>query len=522
MILMASVDWIIAGGSLGGGILIGFLLWRFLDTRSRRTWAAQKQEQLDQARREADALVREARLCAEEENLRRRRQCEDELSRRRLELETEEHRLTQREAILQFQTETQAERERKLAEAKAVVEKAQCQIDTVRAEAEDLLRQRRQQLAEVAHLDEGQARAALLHEIDQEVQKDAADLARHVLESARAKAEDQARRIIATAIQRYAGEHAFESTSATVSLNGHDIKGRIIGREGRNIRAFEAATGVTVLIDDTPGTVVLSGFDPVRREVARQSMERLIADGRIHPGRIEEVVKKVNEEIEETILRAGEEAVFKVGLPPMHPEIVKLLGRLRFRHSYSQNILDHSIEVAHLAGLMAAELGTDITVARRAGLLHDIGKAVNHEVEGSHAAIGADLIQRYGESPEVVQAVASHHDEQPHVGLTGLLVSAADAISASRPGARSESMTTYLQRLEDLERIGTGFAGVEKCYAVQAGREVRVFVKPEAVDDQSALTLARGIARKIEEDLLYPGQIRVTVVRETRCVEFAK
>lgn len=522
MISMASVDWIIAGGSLGGGILIGSLLWRFLDVRSRRACAAQKQELLDQARREADALLREARLNAEEENLRRRRQCEDELSRRRLELETEEHRLTQREAMLQFQTENQTERERKLAEAKAVVEKAQCQIETVRAEAEELLRQRRQQLAEVAHLEEAQARAALLHEIDQEVQKDAADLTRHVLESARARAEEQARRIIATAIQRYAGEHAFESTSATVSLNGHEIKGRIIGREGRNIRAFEAVTGVTVLIDDTPGTVVLSGFDPVRREVARQSMERLIADGRIHPGRIEEVVKKVNEEIEETILRAGEEAVFKVGLPPMHPEIVKLLGRLRFRHSYSQNILDHSIEVAHLAGMMAAELGTDVTLARRAGLLHDIGKAVNHEVEGSHAAIGADLIQRYGESPEVVQAVASHHDEQPHVGLTGLLISAADAISASRPGARSESMTTYLQRLEDLERIGSGFAGVEKCYAVQAGREVRVFVKPDAVDDQSALTLARGIARKIEEDLLYPGQIRVTVVRETRCVEFAK
>lgn len=522
MISRASVDWIVAGGSLGGGILIGFWLWRLLDLRSRRAFAAQKRELLDQARREADALAREARLTAEEENLRRRRQFEDELSRRRQESETEEHRLAQREAILQLQTENQSERERKLAEARAVVEKAQSEIESLRSEATTLLQQHRHQLANVAHLDEAEARAALLHEIDQEIQKDAADLTRHVLESARVRAEEQARRIIAIAIQRYAGEHAFESTSATVSLNGHDIKGRIIGREGRNIRAFEAVTGVTVLIDDTPGTVVLSGFDPVRREVARQSMERLIADGRIHPGRIEEVVKKVNEEIEETILRAGEEAVFKVGLPPMHPEIVKLLGRLRFRHSFSQNILDHSIEVAHLAGLMAAELGTDVSVARRAGLLHDIGKAVNHEVEGSHAAIGADLVQRYGESPEVVQAVASHHDEQPHVGLAGLLVSAADAISASRPGARSESMTTYLQRLEDLERIGTAFEGVEKCYAVQAGREVRVIVKPEAVDDQRAMTLARGIAHKIEEDLLYPGQIRVTVVRETRCVEFAK
>jgi ribonuclease Y len=279
---------------------------------------------------------------------------------------------------------------------------------------------------------------------------------------------------------------------------------------------------VTVLIDDTPGTVLLSGFDPVRREVARQAMERLIADGRIHPGRIEEVVRKVQEEMEETILRSGEEAVFKVGLPPMHVEIVKLLGRLKFRHSYAQNILAHSIEVAHLAGLMASELAADTMTTRRAGLLHDIGKAVNHEMEGSHAAIGAELIQRYGEPPEVVQAVAAHHDEQPQVGIIGLLVSAADAISASRPGARSESMTTYLKRLEELERIGTGFAGVEKCYAVQAGREVRVLVRPEEVDDQQAFALARNIAHKIEEDLQYPGQIRITVVRETRCIEFAK
>jgi ribonuclease Y len=251
-------------------------------------------------------------------------------------------------------------------------------------------------------------------------------------------------------------------------------------------------------------------------------MERLVADGRIHPGRIEEVVKKVTEEMEETIVRAGEEAVFKVGLPPLHPELVRLLGRLRFRHSFAQNILDHSIEVAHLAGLLAAELGANVLLARRAGLLHDIGKAVNHEVEGSHAAVGAELIKRHGECPEVVHAVASHHGEQPHQSILGPLVSAADAISASRPGARSESMTTYLQRLEDLERIGASFPGVEKCYAVQAGREVRIFVRPDTVDDLGAHLLARNIARKIENDLLYPGQIRVTVVRETRCVEFAK
>ena len=522
MILMASVDWILAGGCLGGGCLAGFLLWRFLDRRAGRAASIRERELLDRARREAETLQREARLAADEQSLQRRRQVEEEINARRGAQDSSEMRLAQREAVLELQVQNLAERERALAESRAGVERREAVIATLQEQAEALVRRRREQLAASAHLPEAEARATLLREIEQEAQKDAADLTRHLLDNARARAEEQARRIIALAIQRYAGVHAFETTTATVSLNGHDIKGRIIGREGRNIRAFESVTGVTVLIDDTPGTVVLSGFDPVRREVARQSMERLITDGRIHPGRIEEVVKKVNEEMEETIVRAGEEAVFKVGLPPMHPEIVKLLGRLRFRVSYSQNILDHSIEVAHLCGLLAAEIGGDLTLARRAGLLHDIGKAVNHEVEGAHAAIGAELLQRYGESPEVVQAVASHHDEQPHVGITGLLVSAADAISASRPGARSESMTTYIQRLEDLERIGTGFPGVEKCYAVQAGREVRVMVRPDDVDDEAAFALARNIARKIEEVLLYPGQIRVTVVRETRCVDFAK
>jgi ribonuclease Y len=300
------------------------------------------------------------------------------------------------------------------------------------------------------------------------------------------------------------------------------MKGRIIGREGRNIRAFEAATGITVLIDDTPNAVVLSGFDPVRREIAREAMERLILDGRIHPTRIEEVVAKVTQEMDETILRAGEDAVLRTGLAPMHAEIVKVLGRLRFRQSFSQNILEHSIEVAHLMGLMAAELGIDMTSAKRAGLLHDIGKALSHEIEGPHAIVGADFIKRFGESDEVINGVASHHDEVPHVGLLGILVSAADAISASRPGARAETMTTYIKRVEALEKIGLSFPGVEKCFAVQAGRELRVIVEPGKVDDEGSFALARNIARKIEEELQYPGQIRVTVMRETRCVEFAK
>ncbi len=300
------------------------------------------------------------------------------------------------------------------------------------------------------------------------------------------------------------------------------MKGRIIGRDGRNIRAFEAATGITVLIDDTPNAVVLSGFDPVRREIAREAMTRLILDGRIHPTRIEEVVAKVTQEMDETIVRLGEEAVQKSGLPPMHPEVVKLLGKLHFRRSYSQNVLDHSVEVAHLMGLMAAELGLDTVTAKRAGLLHDIGKAVSHEVEGPHAVIGADFVKRHGESEEVVNGVASHHNDVPPVGPWGILVSAADAISASRPGARSENMSVYLKRVEDLEQLAMSFPGVEKCFAVHAGRELRVLVQPDHVTDDQAFALARNIAQKIENELQYPGQIKITVIRETRCIEVAK
>jgi len=385
-----------------------------------------------------------------------------------------------------------------------------------------LTQQRKEELSRIARLTEADARAVFLKETEEESLRDATNLTRRILEDAKLRAEADAQRILCIALQRYAGEYTFETTTATITLSNEEIKGRIIGREGRNIRAFEAATGVTVLIDDTPNAVVLSGFDPVRREIARESMQRLILDGRIHPTRIEEVVTKVSQEIDETILRAGHEAVFKVGLAPVHPEIVKLLGRLRFRHSFSQNVLDHSIEVAHLVGLLAAELGLNVMIAKRTALLHDIGKAVNHEVEGAHALVGADLLKRYGESEEVVNGVASHHDEAPAIGPWGILVSAADAISASRPGARSETMTTYLKRLENLEKVGLSFPGVDKCFAIQAGRELRVMVQPDQINDEQAYALARSLARKIEDQLQYPGQIRVTVIRETRCVEFAK
>jgi ribonuclease Y len=414
------------------------------------------------------------------------------------------------------------QRENDMRNRQETLEQKEAALEAESGELDWLLKLRKEQLQKLSHLSETEARALLLKEVEQDAVQDATDLTRHILDEARLKAEEQARRVISLAIQRYAGEHTFEATTATVALEGDDIKGRIIGREGRNIRAFEAATGVTVLIDDTPNAVVLSGFDPVRREIAREAMQRLILDGRIHPTRIEEVVARVAEEMDESILRAGEEAVMKVGLPSLNVEIIKLLGRLRFRYSFSQNILDHSIEVAHLMGLMAAELNLDAATAKRAGLLHDIGKAINHEVEGAHAIIGADFIKRYGESDDVVNGVASHHDEVPHTNVLGILVSAADAISASRPGARSESLTTYIKRLENLEKLGRSFPGVDRCFAVQAGRELRVMVQPEQINDDDAFVLARNIARKIEEELHYPGQIRVTVIRETRCVEFAK
>jgi ribonuclease Y len=389
-------------------------------------------------------------------------------------------------------------------------------------ELTELTRQRREQLQKLAGMSDAEAREKLLREIEQEAVRDAGNLTRHILDDAKAGAEAKARQIISVAIQRYASNHTFENTTTTIALPSDEIKGRIIGREGRNIRAFEAAVGVTILVDDTPGAVVISGFDPVRREIAREAMSRLIQDGRIHPTRIEEIVAEVTQEMDGTIVRLGEEAVAKTGLPPLHPEIVKLLGRLHFRHSYSQNILDHSVEVAHLMGLMAAELGVDVASAKRAGLLHDIGKAVNHEIEGPHAVVGADFIKRFGEADAVVNGVASHHNDVPPIGPLGILVSAADAISAARPGARSETMTTYLKRIESLEKIASSFPGVEKSFAVQAGRELRVLVQPDQVNDEEAFELARKIATRIQNELQYPGQIKVTVIRETRCVEVAK
>jgi ribonucrease Y len=509
-------------GFLGLGVLLGIGWFWWQERRRQSALELETTARMDNVRREAETIVREAHLSANAQLLKQQEEMKEALTTHRREIAEQELRLDQRDALINRQLEGLVLKEQALREQQLELKSRENELAAQREEAVQQAAQWRDKIIKLSHLNESEVRVLLMKQVEQESLKDAADLARHILEEAKVKAESQARNVLSLAIQRYAGEHAFETTTATITLPNEEIKGRIIGREGRNIRAFEAATGVTVLIDDTPNAVVLSSFDPVRREIAREAMQRLILDGRIHPTRIEEVAVKVSQEIDEAILRAGEEAVFKVGLPPLHLEIVKLLGRLRFRHSFSQNILDHSIEVAHLAGLMAAEIGLNVPLTKRTGLLHDIGKALDHEVEGAHALIGADFLRRFGEVEEVINGVAAHHEEVPHTSSLGVLVSAADAISASRPGARSETMATYIKRLEGLEKIGLSMDGVEKCYAVQAGRELRVMVQPENTSDDQAFALARHLARKIEDELQYPGQIRVTVIRETRCIEFAK
>jgi len=520
--MFSAINLYVDGALVLAGGAVGYWLFRWKERNLKKAVELQQQQVLDAARRDTEAVAREARIKAAEEAHKLREETEQSFSARRKELADLEGRITQRESLVNRQLENIVTDEKNVRAQRDACATQSAELERKLAEAGHLKAERLARLQSAGRLNEAEARTQLLREIEQAAQRDAADLTRKIVSEAKSQAEDKARRIISLAIQRYAADHTFETTTATISLADPELKGRIIGREGRNIRAFEAITGVTVLIDDTPNAVVLSGFDPVRREIAREAMQRLILDGRIHPTRIEEVVAKVKDEMDETIPRLGHEAINKLGLPPMHDDVVRLLGKLHFRMSFSQNILDHSVEVAHLTGMIAAELGLDVTAAKRAGLLHDLGKAVSHEIEGPHAIVGADILKRLGESPEVVNAVASHHDEVPHEGPLGILVSAADAISGARPGARSETMTTYIKRLEDLERISLSFAGVEKAYAVSAGRELRIFVQPDKISDEQASVLARNIVRRVEDELQYPGQIRVTVVRETRVVEYAK
>ena len=477
----------------------------------------------EHSRREAEVLTRSARMLTREETDRLRVEIENAIGAESEEIRQREKRLEERESLLDRQLQSLLENEKQLQQKQATVHQLETDLSDQLGAAEILVAENKEALSKITGMSPDDAREQLFEIIGDETKMEASQISKAIVDGAKDHAEEKARRIIGLAIQRYSGEHTYEATTATISLNGdEEIKGRIIGREGRNVRAFEMATGVTVLIDDTPNTVVLSGFDPIKRVIARESMSRLVKDGRIHPTRIEEVVSKVTEENDYNLANVGEEAAQRAGVSTLSQDVLSVLGKLRYRSSYSQNVLAHSVEVAHLMGLLAAEIGLDVSKAKRIGLLHDIGKAMSEEAEGPHAIVGGDFLKRHNEPEDVVNGVASHHGEVPYDFIWGVLVSAADAISASRPGARSETMTAYLQRFKNLERIGASFDGVEKCYAVQAGRELRIIVNPKKISDEESYDLARQIARKIEDELQYPGQIRVTMVRENRFVEYAK
>ncbi len=495
--------------------LIGFGIALFL----RRSFALSSEVA---ARANAERLLAEARakqkeiiLEAKDEALKVAKAAELENRERRAELQRYETRLDKKDEQLDQKIAQVEERDRRLGVKET-------ELEAERAKVVQLQEEQRAELARVASLTMDEARSLLLERVEGEMRDLISRRVREMEAEAREQVDAKARDLITMAIQRFAAEHTTEHTVTVVALPSDDMKGRIIGREGRNIRTLETLTGVDLIIDDTPEAVVVSGFDPIRREVAKRALERLLVDGRIHPARIEEMVAKAKSEIDQVMKEAAEGAVYEVGIPGLHPDLVKLLGRLHFRTSYGQNVLRHSIEVAHVAGMLAAETGYDVQTMKRAGLLHDIGKAIDHEVEGAHTVLGGELLKRYGFPQTVIDGVVGHHGDVEPVTMTGTLISAADAISAARPGARSEIVSNYIQRLQELESVANSFEGVEKSFAIQAGREVRVIVKPEQVDDLTSARLSRDIAQKIQETMQYPGQIKITVIRETRSVEYAK
>ncbi len=504
------------------GVFLGYFIYKRITDKKIGETKTVVAKMLEDAENEAKTIKKEAIIEAKEQDLKIRNEFERESKEKKQELQKTENRLIQKEdsldkkeELLNKKNEAVDLQQKKLADKEGELAKMQEQI----SRQHDLMVA---EIEKVAQLTKEEAKEQLVAAITEDARHDAAVTVRNIEQEAKEDADKKARNIISLAIQKCASDHASESTVSVVPLPSDDMKARIIGREGRNIKAIENATGIELIIDDTPEVVILSGFDPVRREVARLTLERLISDGRIHPARIEETVEKVRKELDQQIKEAGESAMFECGIFGLHPELIKLLGRLKFRTSYGQNVLKHSIEVSHLAGAMAGELGVDINFAKRAGLLHDIGKAVDFEVEGTHIQIGADLAKKYRESNNVINAIMAHHGDVEPKTVEAVLVQAADAISGARPGARRETNTNYVKRLQKLEEIASGFNGVDKSYAIQAGREVRVIVKPDQVDDAQTLFLAKDIAKKIEQELEYPGQIKVNVIREWRSVEYAK
>jgi ribonuclease Y len=502
---------VVAVVAIAAGVAIGFVARSMVASQQIRV----AQDKAGRILAEARAQQKDLILQAKDEQVKLARQADEDARAKRQELSNLERRLLQRDEQLDQRADLLEERDRKLIARERELDQAK----------EDLAHARQEQIAaleRVSMLSQDEAKQVLIEQVRGEAEQDAVRLARAIERKAREEADDKARDVVVTAIQRVMVDHTAEMTVSAVQLPSEEMKGRIIGREGRNIRALEQATGIDLIIDDTPETVLISGFDPVRREIARLALTKLIQDGRIHPGRIEEVVSKARAEVELVMRQAGESAAYETGVPGLPAELVKLLGRLKYRTSYGQNVLKHSIETARLAGVIAGETGSDMLTAKMGGLLHDIGKAVDHEVEGPHAAIGAQIAQRHNLPMKVINCIAAHHQEVEYACIEAPIVQIADAISASRPGARGESSETYIKRLEELQAIAESFEGVEKSFAVQAGREVRILVRPDEIDDLASTRLARDIVRKIEEELTYPGQIKVTVIRETRAVEYAK
>ncbi|MDH3347406.1 MAG: ribonuclease Y [Desulfobulbaceae bacterium] len=504
------------------GVIIGFFLRKRLIEGNQADIEAQHKIIVENAIQEAKRIKKEALLQAKEDSYKIKQDADAEIKLNREELKGEQRRLDRKLDGIQKETAAFDKKERDLKSQEQSIKKRYELLGNKENELDSLIDDHRYKLEQVAGIGREQAKEVLMDSIASEARMDAAKRLVRIENEMKMEADRKGKNILALAISRYAGDYVANKTVSMVLLPSDEMKGRIIGREGRNIRAIEAATGIDIIIDDTPEAVILSGFNPIRREIARLALEQLISDGRIHPTRIEEVVEKVTKELEISIREAGEQATFDVGAHGLHVKLIELIGRLRYRTSYGQNILQHSLEVAFLCGVMAAELGLDVKKAKRAGLLHDIGKAVDHEVEGSHAIIGRDLARKYGEPEDIVYAIGAHHEDQPPTSVLDILVQSADALSGARPGARKEMLQSYVKRLEDLEKISSSFDGVDKSYAIQAGRDLRIIVDCQKISDNEATLMSRDIAKKIEEQLTYPGQIRVTVIRETRAVDYAK